>query len=190
MNEDLPWYKQIPNINLINEEDLKFIFSQAEKLLDDTTKNFDSTTAKSNNIVAVVTTILTALTSYFFLNFSYQGTYNIEVTIASLSIIYFAFPTFFIFKNILSTGYCTIGSRPDKLISNLIFSDDTIKNKDTHRTMLLSEIIDYKRRIEDNIYWNRERTINLDRSIKFVLFYPFVIIIAYFFCILISEALL
>lgn len=188
--EKLQWYQKIENINNISEEDLKFIFCQAEKSVDDSIKNFDSITSKSNNVVTIIATILTALVGYFFVNYSYKGTYDVQLSVVFISICYFAYPTYLISKNIISMGYATIGSNPEKLISNKIFTNDKIKSKDTHRTMLLSEIIDYKKRIEDNIIWNTQRTINLDKTMKLLIIYPFFAIIAYFFCILLSLALL
>lgn len=188
--ENLQWYQKIENINNINEEDLKFIFGQAEKIVDDSIKNFDSITSKSNSVVAIIAAILTALVGYFFVNYSYKGTYDVQLSVVFLSVCYFTYPTYLISKNIISMGYHTIGSNPEKLISNKIFTSDKIKSNDTHRTMLLSEIIDYQRRIKDNVVWNTQRTINLDKSIKLLLIYPFVAIIAYFFCVLLSFLLL
>lgn len=187
--ENMTWYQKVPNINKVDVEDLKFVFYQAEKMVDDTIKNFDSITSKSNSVVTIITTILIALVGYFFVNYSYKGTYDIGLSVVFLSICYFTYPTYLISKNIISMGYATIGSNPEKLISNQIFTDEKIKSKDTHRTILLSEIIDYKRRIEDNIKWNNNRTINLDKSVKSLLYYPFFAIIAYLFSLLLSLSL-
>lgn len=188
--ENLQWYEKVEDINKICVEDLKFIFYQAEKMVDDTVKNFDSITSKSNNLVTILTTIQTALVGYFFSNFSHKGNYDIGLSSVFICICYFSYPTYLISKNIISMGYATIGSNPLQLMSNEIFTSKAMKNNDTHRIMLLSEVIDYKKRIENNIFWNNKRINNLNKSIKLLLLFPFFAIIAYFFCVLLSFALL
>ncbi len=188
-SENEKWYNNIPNIHKIKEKDLQFIFAQSEKALDDSIKNFDSTTNKSINVVAVIVALLSTLIGYFSINFSIRGTFDIILSATFIIIVYLFYPAFLISKNILSTGYYTIGSNPETLISNSIFSNENINSKVESTTMILSEIISYNKRINTNIEINSKRIVYLDRTVKALLYLPAIGIITYAFLVLISFLL-
>jgi len=73
------------DVNRVSLEDVKFIFSQAEKRLDDTVKTGESIASKTMSMITVMTGVLIALSGYTISN--WKG-FSSETDSRQITIIY------------------------------------------------------------------------------------------------------
>ena len=173
-------------------DDLKFIFSQAEKRLDDSIKNYDATTSKSISLISLSTTLLTALSAYFFLNFDPSGVFNIKLCAVFCCCVYTSYVLYNLAIIILPRNYQPIGSYPQQLYCEKYFTDE-IKNYDWTANaptmyLYLNEIKNYNSRLIDNSESNQARLKVFNKATRMICYLPAVGIGIYF--LLLSLSLL
>lgn len=148
---------------------LKFVFSQAEKRLEDSNKAYEYITSKTVTILSVTIAIITALSSYSFLNFDIHGVFSPKVTTAISASIYVFIILISLIRNVKSFEYHPLGSSPDKLYVEI---PNGATKEQFFSDILYSEIKNYNKRISENYDFNKKRVSRLDSSIMFLIFMP------------------
>lgn len=172
------WDTDIKRWDRFSLDDAKFIFAQAEKLLDDTIKNYDATTTKSFSILTIINGILAAQITYIFIKFDPQGIFDIKLTTVFVASGYLFYSTFSLIKNILPNRYRVIGSPPDKLFLNVFFDNENPKEIRTSQIYRI-EILSYNTRIYFNMSLNARRLNQFTAATIRLIIYPVVCLITY-----------
>lgn len=148
---------------------LKFVFYQAEKRLEDSNKSYEYITTKTVTILSVTIAILTALSSYSFLNLDIHGVFSPKVTTAVLASIYVFVILLSLARNVKSFEYHPLGSSPDKLYVEI---PNGATKEQFFSDILYSEIKNYNKRIAENYDFNTKRVSRLDSAISLLVFMP------------------
>lgn len=151
------WVADIDNEKNVTLDDLKFIFAQAEKRLDDGIKNFDATTTKSISFITLSATLLTALTAYFFVNLDVKGAFDPKLCTVLCCCIYTAFVLYRFVSIILPKTYQPMGSYPQDLYKDVMFTDNLKPNNRSIFYLYLGELENYNCRIFQNAEANGQR---------------------------------
>ncbi len=175
---DPNWHADLSpkNEKNVTLDDLKFIFGQAEKRMDDGIKNFDATTTKSINFIALSAALLTAMSAYFFTNFDPQGQYSPKLLTVAVACLYTAVVLYRFVGIILPKTYQPIGTYPQ-----FLFADDFFEDNDTWKQpglaystwcIYLSELESYQRRIKQNATANEIRLGQFNQSTQLICTMP------------------
>lgn len=174
------WVTDIENFENITVEDAKFLFSQAEKKLDDTIKVSDTITARSYSIITVLVGILTAVSGVFLKSVLEKGINRSELILESVGVIYLIGCLLFLIWNVSATKYWTLGSEPQHLCRNKFFEDDLPKNL-ISVYLYINEIENYQERITVNLEKNRNRFLILRNVLVALYLLPFILATLYLF---------
>lgn len=174
------WSTDIQNFDNVSIDDAKFIFSQAEKRLDDTVKVSDAITSRSYTIITLLVGILSAISSLFLKNLIERGFLYYQTTLTLVSVIYLTGCLSLLIWNISATQYWTLGSDP-KLLAQDIFFKDGVTEKLRSVYLYVNEIENYQERIEINLQKNRTRFVTLRNVIRTMFLLPFLLIIVNLF---------
>lgn len=196
------WFSNIetPNLPSDNQEfsvknpdahsidQLKFIFSQAEKRLEDSHKTFDATTTKSVTLLTLSVAIFSTLVTYFFLQNDFGGSFSPKLfTIFALSIYIFCV-LFLIVKNILPRNYQPTGSLPSKLLNKISSEFEGQVNEElVLKELYYSELVNYDFRINQNFAINSPRLGIISCTIDLLVWFPVFGLIIYFFASLLFS---
>jgi hypothetical protein len=150
-------------------EYLKFVFYQAEKKLEDSNKSYEYTTSKTVTILSVTITIVTALSSYSFINLDIHGVFSPKLAAAIFTNAYVFLILLSLIRNVKSFEYHPLGSSPDKLY---VEKPNNATQEHFFSDILDSEIRNYNRRISENYELNKKRVSRLDSAICFLVFMP------------------
>lgn len=164
-------------------EHLKFIFSQAEKRLEDSHKTFETSTTKSVTLITLTVAILSALTAYFFVNNDFLGVFNPKLFSIFVVCIYMFFILIYIIKNILPHDYHPSGSLPSLLLSEC---PPNVEQELHLKDVYYSELVNYDKRIEYNFNMNNPRLERIRNSIILLTCMPVLGLLIYsitFFCL-------
>lgn len=181
---DPEWKATLPDEHNITLDDLKFVFYQAEKRLDDGIKNYDATTSKSITFITLTATLLTALSAYFFSQFVPGGVFDPKLCTVFVCIIYTSILLARFVYIVLPKFYQPIGSYPQDLLVNSFFTDEIKTHKwgkENVPTLYLyfSEIESYNRRLIQNATVNDLRLHIFNQSAKLILAMPVLGLLAY-----------
>jgi hypothetical protein len=178
----MKWNIEILNFKNVSLDDAKFLFSQAEKKLDDTVKVGDSVTNRSYTIISILVGLLIALSGYFFNSVITAGIKDGKTALSLIAICYLLVCLFVLLTNIFPKSYYTLGSQPKDLAINDFFVDEI--DKDLRSVYLyVSEIENYQERIEGNFYKNNKRLFLLRNCLIAVYVLPIILSGIYFFVI-------
>ncbi len=150
-------------------EHLKFVFSQAEKRLEDSNKSFEYTTSKTVTLLSVAFAILTALLSYSFLNIDINGVFSPKLATVIFASIYMFAILHLLLRNVRSFEYHPLGSSPDKLYVEI---PNGATKEQFFSDIMYSEIKNYNKRITENYDFNKKRVSRLDLAIWLLIFMP------------------
>lgn len=173
------WHSEVEDEHL-EIDALKFVFSQAEKKLDDSIKAFDATTGKSISIITLGTGLFLAQASYFFLNNDINGTFNPKLATVFCSCLLTFGILYRILFNVTPTNYKSIGSDPSRLFTKKFFSKDTVGLSALH--LYANEIESYQVAIRYNFDLNRIRLNRLRETIALLLLLPIADLALYGIC--------
>ena len=170
----------VKNVKNCELDELKFVFSQAEKLMSETDNTFNSHTKKSVTILSFLIAICVGLLSYFFTENDFSGVFSptlftvLFLAATSLGI------AIYISLNIKTTVWNSSGSEPSKLL-NSIFYERKSKNKDYSviKGMIYSELINYEKRITFNFAKNTIKATRINISIIGLILLPILGLICY-----------
>jgi len=174
----MKWKTDIVKFENITVEDVKFLFSQAEKKLDDTIKVSEAITTRSYTIITLLVGILSATTAILLKSLIDNGVKNYQSVLIITAIVYLIICLLFLIWNISATKYWTLGSEPQYLCRNIFFTDEIPKELRTVY-LYMNEIEFYQERIEINLEKNRTRFVMLRNVIRAMFSLPFFILIVF-----------
>jgi hypothetical protein len=166
------------DVNMVSLEDVKLIFSQAEKRLDDTIKTGESIASKTMTMVGLLTGVLIALCGYTISNWNDGEPLGSKVWVAILGSVYIVSLFFYILKNVLPNRYFVLGSEPNELMIASFFANNVQQDKITV-FLYMSEIENYDWRIQRNLELNEQRWNKYRRSAILLLLLPVFLGFAY-----------
>jgi len=150
-NPPLPPWKIDPFIDVdrISLDDVKFVFAQAEKRLDDTVKRGELIANRTITLMTLMTGVLIALSGFFVSNWNGWPVLNAKTLVSFVGAIYMLSIVTYMLKNILSNEYYVLGSKPRELMSPNFYSPFLSSDRIVI-FMYMSEIESYDFRIDHN----------------------------------------
>lgn len=144
------------DVDRVSLEDVKFIFSQAEKRLDDTVKTGESIAAKTMSMITLMAGVLIALSGFIISDWKGTPAATPKDYVAILGAIYIFGLFVYVINNVLPNKYYVLGSEPEELMIPPFF--DTVVPQDKITIFIyMSEIENYNLRIEKNLEANTGR---------------------------------
>lgn len=157
-----PW-KIDPAINVdrASLDDIRFVFAQAEKRLDDSVKTGELITSRTMTLMTLMAGLLIALSGFFISNWNGWAKLNARVLVSLIGVLYILGTVTYMLKNVLPDEYFVLGSYPRDLITPN-FYDPALPADKIAILMYISEIENYDSRIDynrkkNNTRWNRYR---------------------------------
>ncbi len=173
------WKINIANENNVTLEDVKFIFEQAEKRLDDTVKTGASISSKNTGILTVMTGVIIALSSYVIDKWVSFSSVDNKIFVSFVAVAYISALIAYMIKNILPSHYHVVGSLPQELFVQQFFEDSLERQKQIIY-LYMSETENYQFRITHNESKNKNRWICYMTSMIALVIMPFFLAIVYF----------
>lgn len=149
------------DVDRISLDDVKLVFAQAEKRLDDTVKTVELLASRTMTLMTLMAGLLIALSGFFISNWNGWTTLNAKVLVAFIGTLYILGIVTYMLKNILTKEYYVLGSSPRELMSPNFYSPYVSTDRIVI-FMYMSEIENYEFRIEynekiNNARWKRFR---------------------------------
>ena len=179
------WKTDIKNWSVIEIDELKFVFYQAEKQFDDILKSFEGTTNKSTSLITLVSGLVVTQAAYFFINLDIKGIFDYKLCTVFISCMYSIILLRYIMNNILPTKLYSIGSDPKDLFTRKFFDESLGKEK--LKYLYANEIENYSKRINYNNSLNSARLSRFRRSIILLVCQPIVCLFFYLFIAIIAP---
>jgi hypothetical protein len=153
----LTW-KIDPSIDVerVTLEDVKFIFSQAEKRLDDTVKTGENIASKTMSMITLLAGVLIALSGYMISNWKGMAAASHKDEVAIIGSLYSIVLSIFMIRNVLPNNYYVLGSEPEIMMVPTFF-DRAVKMDKITIFIYMNEIENYNFRIEKNLDVNTRR---------------------------------
>jgi hypothetical protein len=153
----LPWrIDGSIDVDRVSLEDVKFIFAQAEKRLDDTVKTGESIASKTMSMITLLAGVLIALSGYMISNWNGIALASHKDEVAIIGSLYSITLAIYMIKNVLPNKYYVLGSEPENLM-NPEFFDRTVQTDKITVFIYMNEIENYNLRIEKNLEVNNKR---------------------------------
>lgn len=166
--------KSLPDSH--SEDYLKFVFTQAEKRLEDSCKSYEYTTTKTVVVLSVSVGLLSASLAYLFSNIDFNGIFCPKLaTVVFLSLYIFSLIITSSF-NIFSFKYQPSGSYPEDLY---IEHPNGMEERVFYKKVLHEEITSYNDRINYNYDKNKARVKRLDFVIGALVVMPIFLVVFY-----------
>ena len=162
------------DVNRVSLEDVKFIFNQAEKRLDDTVKTGESIASKTMSMITVMAGVLIALSGYTISNWKGFLSATDKDLAAIIGSLYILGLFFYMLTNVLPNNYFVLGSEPDLLMVPQYF-DAALPQEMTTIFIYMSEIENYNDRIDKNLEVNARRWRKYRISVVLFLLLPVVL---------------
>lgn len=159
------------DINRVSLEDVKFVFSQAEKRLDDTVKTGESIASKTMSMITLMAGVLIALSGYTISDWKGLAVATDKDIVAILGSLYILGLFMYMLKNVMPNEYFVLGSEPDQLMLPGYFDAKLPLDKITI-FIYMSEIENYNLRIEQNLDVNAGRWKKYRFSVISILMLP------------------
>jgi len=149
------------DVDRISPEDVKFIFTQAEKRLGDTVKTGEDIASKTMSIITLFAGVLIALSGYIISSWKDMHSATHKDYVALFGCLYIVGLFIYMIKNVLHNKHFVLGSKPQELMIPQFFAPTVMQNKIT-LFIYISEIENYNFRIEENLQinsrlWSRYR---------------------------------
>lgn len=144
------------DVDRVSLEDVKFIFSQAEKRLDDTVKTGESIASKTMSMITLLAGVLIALSGYMISNWNGVALASHKDEVAIIGSLYSIGLSIYMIKNVLPNKYYVLGSEPENLMKPEFFDKNVQSDKITI-FIYMNEIENYNLRIERNLEVNTRR---------------------------------
>lgn len=139
---------------LIEEQEAKFIFDHAEKMLKDTLDTNALIVTRVTTLTTVASTLLIALFGFSISRFDTHKTDTLFVT-AVVGIFYLFIIAVTLFLNIRPSAYFSVGAEPKDFFNRALIN----KNNSSYRMIAfyVNEIHEYQKRILYNKFVNNKR---------------------------------
>ncbi len=167
------------DVNRVSLEDVKFIFSQAEKRLDDTVKTGESIASKTMSMITLMVGVLIALSGFMISDWKSLPSATHKDYTAVIGSIYILGLFIYMVNNVLPSRNFVLGSEPEELMIPQFF-DEAVQLDKITILIYISEIENYNLRIAENLEINRGRLTRYRLSIILLLLLPIVLGITYF----------
>jgi hypothetical protein len=166
------------NVDRLSVDELKLIFSQAEKRLDDTVKQGESIASKTMSMITLMAGLLVALSGYIISVWKGSAALTNKDWVGIVGCLYLLGLLIYVINNVMTYKYFVVGTRPEILIEST-FSDDDIQDSKMLLLLYINEIEEYNWRIGENAYLNRRRWRRYRISAMLLLFFPLVLALLY-----------
>jgi hypothetical protein len=177
------WCASPNNKKKLTEPDARFYFEQAEKFLLDLIDAHKTIVDRTNILLGLLITILSALIGYTITKIQ-DGFGNDHVRDAVIIlIIYLILGGIYLIKNISPTNYMASGSQPQSIFVDYFFKEN-IPSKDRIIRLLSSEIERYQYRIQINGEINNRKWKVYRNGIYILAAVPVVFLTAYFIAVI------
>jgi hypothetical protein len=176
---EMPWsIDQSIHVDKVSMDELKLIFGQAEKRLDDTVRQGESIASKTMSMITLMSGLLIALSGYIISIWDTPTSLTNKDLVGIFGCLYILGVLIYVMRNLMTYKYAVAGSKPEKLINANYFNEDIQRDK-MLLLMYLNEIEDYNWRIEKNTNLNRRRWRRYRVSIFLFLCFPLFLILLY-----------
>lgn len=160
--------------NRVGLEEVKFIFAQAEKRLDDTIKEWESLNSRTISMITLMAGVLIGLSSYIISNWRGWPSANNKDLVAFIGSLYILGLFFYMSIDILEEKRFPLGSNPEDIMVPQFF-DPTISTNRTPIFIYMSEIENYNLRIGHNLQMNARRKRRFRFSVMSILLLPVIL---------------
>lgn len=145
----------LPYINLITEQEAKFLLEHSEKMLKDTLDTNTLILSRVTNLTTVTSTLMIALFGYSLSRYVNQVKLDNLLLTAVIGLAYLFFIAILLFKNVRPNAYYSVGSEPMVLFTSNVFNE---RNRDYRMIVIyVNEIHEYQNRIAHNKSVNEKR---------------------------------
>lgn len=168
-------------------EEAKFVFSQAEKLLKETTTEGDLIISRTTNLITLISASLLGLFGFLAnkiinasdLNFKdLFDPINLTAIVAFSYVLYIAYC---LYLNLKPTEYYGLGTKPEDLMRESYYHDFYLYDKSAReKAYHLTEIASYNNRIGENILVNSIRWRRINKTYILIIIAPFILFGFYF----------
>ena len=176
---NIDWHISKENEAKAKENELRFIFEQAEKQLKESLESGNTVVARTTIlltiIVGIITSIIAAIVGII-KTFDYK--ISPDLIVLSAILLFLLHEVFELQKTLSGEVFRTLGSQPYKLLDNWYF-ENTSTDDERYNALYLSEIKSYQRRILKNNGLNGERWGRFRKSLKRLFVLPVYIICLY-----------
>jgi hypothetical protein len=117
------------NVDRLSMDELKLIFSQAEKRLDDTVKEGESIASKTMSMVTLMAGLLIALSGYIISIWKGFSALSPKGWVGIAGCLYLLGLLIFVINNVMTHKYLMVGSQPKKLINSTYSGEDISGSK-------------------------------------------------------------
>jgi hypothetical protein len=161
-------------------DDAKFIFEQAEKLLNDSVGTSETIVSRMNTLITLITGSMLALIGYIISRIGKDFVFDPPMFTASVGALFLYVLAFHSFQNNQPKDYLLPGSVPKDLF-NPAFFDKAIPNDQRIVLYYVNELENYMYRIEINNEINEKRWKRYSMITGALLWLPIILIICYLF---------
>lgn len=166
------------NVDRLSMDELKLIFSQAEKLLNDTVKEGESIASKTMSMITLMAGLLIALGGYIISIWKGFSALTNKDLVGIVGCLYLLGVLIYVINNVMTQKYLMVGSQPEDLVNSTYIDDDITVSK-MLLLLYINEIEEYNRRIANNTTLNRRHWRRYNASLRLFLFFPVVLALLY-----------
>lgn len=168
--------------NKLTLEELKFVFSESDKLLMEFNRNAEILTKRAAFIFSAVIASMMALLTFSFDRFSELSGLDGFVATAVLAVAYLGYTAYLIMPVLKGEKYHHVGATPESLLTEDMFSTFYDGEKgERERSLYLAMLYSHSKTIAHNRDLNETRWKRIDTSIAFIWVLPFLMIGIYYF---------
>lgn len=162
---------------LLKEQEVKFIFDHAEKMLRETLETNTLIVTRVTSLTTLTSTLLIALFGFTISRFDANKIDTLFIT-AVVGIVYFFAIAVMLFLNILPKKYHQVGAEPKQFFSRAFIN----RYNANYRIQLfyVNEIQEYQKRIQYNLKLNYKRWNLYLISLTLILLAPVVLSLVYY----------
>ena len=178
-----PLWEIDPSIDVdrVSLDDVKLIFAQAEKRLDDTVKTGESIAMKTMTMATLMAGVLIALSGFIISDWKGLSLFTHRDWVGISGCVYILSLLIYMIRNVMPNKYQKVGSEPEELMIPQFFTSSIPQDKIT-LFIYMSEIEEYSERIRDNTEINMRHGKRFRFSV--ILFLALPLILGFFYGLL------
>lgn len=172
------WTAEVAFKEKLTLEDAKFIFEQAEKLLNDSVATSETIVSRMNTLITLITGSMLAIVGYIISRIG--GSFNLDPSMftAAIGALFLYVLAVYSFQNNQPKDYLLPGTVPKDLF-NPAFFDKSIPNNERIILYYVNELENYMYRIEINNEINEKRWKRYSIITGALLWLPIILIACY-----------
>jgi thiosulfate reductase cytochrome b subunit len=165
----------------VSLDDVKLIFAQAEKRLDDTVKTGESIATKTMTMITLMAGVLLALSGFIISDWKKLSLATHKDWVGVFGFMYILSLLIYMIRNVMPNRYKMLGSEPEELMIPQFFTPSIPQDKIT-LFIYMNEIEGYSERIRDNTEINMRHGKRFRFSV--ILFLALPMMLAFFYGLL------